>query len=165
MAPISNGTAVQDHEPRCSAFTHLIGLLRPSCQLASSSRLYSFFCDDLLQYVLVQRQIRNQTLQLGILVTQLTELGQLRDAHSGILFLPVVKRRFADPYLSAYPPPLILHVVPGSVPARFDLNGVPFAASSSPLLLSSSCSGSENTLTIPGLVSRFRVKIAARMTR
>ena len=55
------------------------------------------FSDDLLENVAVEREIRNDLLQLPILVAQRSQLAELLDAQSRKLFLPAIKRLLADP--------------------------------------------------------------------
>src|SRR5208337_2818959 len=57
--------------------------------------------DDLLQHVSVQRQIRHQPLELGVLLAQLPELAQLAQSQACVLLLPHVVRGFADAVLAA----------------------------------------------------------------
>src|SRR5690606_5582070 len=60
-----------------------------------------FFSNDFGQYVLVERQISNQPLQLRVLLAQLSQLAQLRRPQVRVLLLPDVERRLADAHLAA----------------------------------------------------------------
>jgi hypothetical protein len=53
--------------------------------------------DDLLENVAVEREIRDDLLQLPILVAQRSQLAELLDAQSRKLFLPAIERLLADP--------------------------------------------------------------------
>ena len=54
------------------------------------------FCDDFLQDVLVERQIRYEPLESRILGLELPKLAQLRDTQARVLILPDVKGRLGN---------------------------------------------------------------------
>ena len=56
---------------------------------------------DLGQNVLVERQVGDHALELGVLLAQLPQLPQLRRPEMAILLLPDVIGRLGDPQLAA----------------------------------------------------------------
>src|SRR5579862_2882027 len=59
------------------------------------------FCDDLLQDVPIEAQVRDQPLQLVVLFSQLTELPQLVQTQARVLLLPEVEALLTDAMLAA----------------------------------------------------------------
>lgn len=59
--------------------------------LAPSPRRQSFFCQDILQNMLVQAQVRDELLQFAVLVLELLDPPQLADAQPAIHLLPAVE--------------------------------------------------------------------------
>jgi len=59
------------------------------------------FSHDLAQDVLVEREIRQETLELAVLFAQLPQFAQLRRSQAPVLLLPHVEGRFADAELTA----------------------------------------------------------------
>lgn len=57
--------------------------------------------DDFSQDVLIQRELGDQTLQSGVLVTQLVHLPDFGYAKLAVLLLPQVEARFAHAQLPA----------------------------------------------------------------
>jgi hypothetical protein len=60
------------------------------------------FSHDLLQHRAIEREIRHQAFQLGILLTELPQFAQFTEAQPRILALPHVKRLLADADLPAH---------------------------------------------------------------
>ena len=54
------------------------------------------FCDDLLQDVAVEAQIRHQPLEFAILLAELPELPEFAQPQAGVFLLPHVERLLAD---------------------------------------------------------------------
>src|SRR5208337_2119241 len=79
----------------------------PQRRLASSAptragaEALQLFSDYLLQHVPVQRQIRDQMLELRVLLPQLPEFAQLAQSQPSVLLLPNVVRGFAYAVLAA----------------------------------------------------------------
>jgi hypothetical protein len=68
---------------------------------ADAEAALQLFSHDLLQDVPVQRQVRHQPLELGLLIAQLPQLPQLAQRQSRVFLPPDVERSFADPVLAA----------------------------------------------------------------
>lgn len=60
------------------------------------------FSRDFLQHLAIEREIRHQAFQLGILLTELPQFSQFTEAQPRILALPHVKRLLADADLPAH---------------------------------------------------------------
>src|ERR1700742_2507282 len=58
------------------------------------------FCDNLLQNLPVQCQVRHQTLQTAVLIAKLTQFVKFLYAQPRKLLLPHVERRLADSQLA-----------------------------------------------------------------
>jgi hypothetical protein len=71
---------------------------RPTPSCAQASKL---FCQNLLQHVLVETEIRHQLLELGVFLSELPQLSDIADTHPGISLLPVVKCSLVDSHLMA----------------------------------------------------------------
>ena len=67
----------------------------PVCELA-----LDFFSDHLLQDLLVERQVGDESLQPRILVAHLPQLADLRHAQAAKLLLPEVEGRFRNARLT-----------------------------------------------------------------
>lgn len=70
----------------------------------TSSRLtagFSLFLKDVLQDPLVERQIRDELLELFVFVLELTNAAQLGDAHALVDALPVIEGRLGHAELAA----------------------------------------------------------------
>jgi hypothetical protein len=76
MALVAQRGTLQQNQPRYPTLTCLIGSLRPAPERADAEAS-QLFSDDLLQHVPVQREVRHQLLQLGIVIAQLAQLSQL----------------------------------------------------------------------------------------
>lgn len=59
------------------------------------------FSDNLLQHMPIEREIRDQPLQLGAFFPQLPQLPQFTQPKPRILPLPHIERLLADAYLAA----------------------------------------------------------------
>src|SRR5690606_13440631 len=57
--------------------------------------------DDVLQHLLVERQVRHDPLQPAVLLLELPQPLHLRRHQTAVLRLPIVVRRLADPRLAA----------------------------------------------------------------
>ena len=58
--------------------------------------------DDILQHGLVERQVRNQALQLRVLFLKLTQALHLGRHQAGVLLAPIIVSRLADPCLATH---------------------------------------------------------------
>ena len=67
----------------------------------ASRRASEFFCDDVLQDLVLETQLGEHLLQLGVLFLELPEPFDVRGFHAAILRLPVVIRRRAHPVIAA----------------------------------------------------------------
>src|SRR5208283_5227829 len=68
----------------------------PTLRAAAGREASGLFCDELLQDVAVEAQVRHQPLQLAVLLAELPELAELQ---AGVLLLPEVECLLTDPVL------------------------------------------------------------------
>lgn len=59
------------------------------------------FFKDILQHLLVEREVRHQLLELMVLLLQLPQATELGVAETPVLLLPVVERSLTDTELTA----------------------------------------------------------------
>lgn len=62
---------------------------------------FTAFFYHVLKHLLIQTQIRDQLLELFVLLFELTQAPQLVRAHAGVFLLPVEERRLGDSHLAA----------------------------------------------------------------
>ncbi len=74
------------------------------------------FSHDLLQHMAIEREIRHQAFQLGILLTELPQFAQFTEAQPRILALPRVKRLLADAGPPTRPPRSCHPLLPAARP-------------------------------------------------
>ena len=75
----------------------LLGRLDVRDELAPPPRASELFCQDVLEDVLVQAQVRDQLLELAVLVLELLQPPQLADAEPAVHLLPAVERLLRNP--------------------------------------------------------------------
>ncbi len=69
-------------------------------------RGFTLFCDDLLQYLPVQRQIGYDPFELAVLFSKLSQFPEFLHSEPGVLLLPAIKSCLTDPKLAAQLPGL-----------------------------------------------------------
>ena len=74
---------------------------RHAPQPSASRRASPFFCSDILQDRIVEHRLRQQLLQLGVLVLKSPELAGVGHLQPAILGLPLLKGGAADPVPAA----------------------------------------------------------------
>ena len=80
------------------ALAQLVDLLGPLGKLAPCLKVSQLFCDNLLQDMPIQTEVRDQTLQLAVFIAKLPQLPQLAKTKARIRPLPQVKALLAiDP--------------------------------------------------------------------
>src|SRR6201999_1288146 len=72
--------------------------------LLASRRASEFFCADVLQHGVVQHRLRQQLLQLGVLVLQNLQAPGLRDIETAVLRLPFIEGGVRDAVPAAHIP-------------------------------------------------------------
>ena len=87
-------------EPASVSLTHRETKSHLADELRATCRLHTFFCEYVLENLLVERGIGDHSLEPAILLLELLEAHGLRGAHTAVLLPPSVERRLADAVLA-----------------------------------------------------------------